>query len=100
MKLKKSCPADCRQLPDLEEQDLINQTGMAIDELRALRKTMPDFFNDDDKDGLLNGIEKIIDTNPKNSSSNGETDTDKDGATDLQEYIAKTDSKDSNSKPS
>lgn len=105
-----NCPIDCKKQPITpptpqptqpteEEKQFMDQTGLLLDEIRNLQKKSPDFFKDDDKDGLVNGLEREIGTDPKDSNSNGNTDTDKDGATNLQEYITGTDPKDSNSKP-
>ncbi len=100
---EKTCPIDCKKQvtgqPTQEEKELMDKTGLSLDEIRELKKKTPDFFNDDDKDGLVNGMEQEIGTNPNDATSNGETDSDRDGATNLQEYVAGSDPKDSNSKP-
>ena len=113
---EKTCPLDCKKQavnttqpvapqpvrpisPTQQEKELIEKTGLSLDEIKKLSNDQADFFSDDDQDGLVNGLEKEIGTNTKDATSNGETDSDTDGATDLQEYVSGTNSKDSNSKP-
>lgn len=110
---EKTCPTDCKKIinatqpvtpvkpvsPTQQEKELVEKTGLSLDEIKKLSSNQADFFNDADKDGLVNGLEKEIGTNSKEVTSNGETDSDGDNVTDLQEYISGTNSKDSNSKP-